>query len=77
MPKVVPVAAADAWARGIARSRTVELSIGGQRIDKHYQKWWRLYAELYMDESAKLNYGKMTSRCPRQRKGLLAIDLLL
>ena len=50
----------DAWVAESAIS-TVELSIGGQRIDKHYQRWWRLYAELYMDESAKLNYGKMTS----------------
>ena len=39
----------------------VELSIGGQRIDKHYQKWWRLYSELYLDESKKANYGKMTT----------------
>jgi hypothetical protein len=52
--------ATDAWAAERAIS-TAELSIGGQRIDKHYQKWWRLYAELYMDESKKLNYGKMTS----------------
>jgi len=50
----------DAWVAESAIS-TVELSIGGQRIDKHYQKWWRLYAELYMDEATKLNYGKMTS----------------
>ena len=50
----------DAWVAERAIS-TVELSIGGQRIDKHYQKWWRLYAELYLDESKKLNYGKMTS----------------
>ena len=50
----------DAW---VAESaiKDVELSIGGQRIDKHYQRWWRLYAELYLDESAKLNWGKMTS----------------
>jgi len=41
--------------------KDVELSIGGQRIDKHYQKWWRLYAELYLDGETKLNYGKMTS----------------
>ena len=40
---------------------SVELSIGGQRVDKHYQKWWRLYSELYLDESKKLTYGKMTS----------------
>jgi hypothetical protein len=39
----------------------VELSIGGQRIDKHYQKWWRLYSELYLDESKKATYGKMTT----------------
>jgi len=39
----------------------VELSIGGQRIDKHYQKWWRLYSELYLDESKKANWGKMTT----------------
>jgi len=38
----------------------VELSIGGQRIDKHYQRWWRLYSELYLDESKKANYAKLT-----------------
>ncbi len=39
----------------------VELTIGGQRIDKHYQNWFRLYAEVFLSESDKLNYGKMTS----------------
>ena len=39
----------------------VELSIGGQRVDKHYQKWWRLYSELYLDEAKRVQYGKMTS----------------
>ena len=39
----------------------VELSIGGQRIDKHYQKWWRLYSELYLDEAKKATYAKMTT----------------
>jgi len=43
----------------------IELTIGGQRIDKHYQTWWRLYAELFLSESEKINYGKMTSSsCP-------------
>jgi len=56
----VPIKTEDAW---IAESavKDVELSIGGQRIDKHYQRWWRLYAELYLDESKKQSYGKMTS----------------
>jgi len=39
----------------------VELSIGGQRIDKHYQKWWRLYDNLYHDEAKKASYAKMTT----------------
>lgn len=39
----------------------VTLTIGGQQIDKHYQTWWRLYAELFLDESAKLKYDKMTT----------------
>ncbi len=39
----------------------IELTIGGQRIDKHYQKWWRLYSELFMDTDKKANYQKMTS----------------
>ena len=39
----------------------IELTIGGQRIDKHYQRWWRLYSELYLDNSKKAEWGKMTS----------------
>ena len=39
----------------------LELTIGGQRIDKHYQTWWRLYAETFLGESDKIAYGKMTS----------------
>jgi len=39
----------------------VELTIGGQRIDKHYQTWFRLYAETFLGESDKINYGKMAS----------------
>lgn len=39
----------------------LELTIGGQRIDKHYQTWWRLYAELFLNEQDKVEWGKMTS----------------
>ena len=46
--------------------KDVELSIGGQRIDKHYQKWWRLYSELYLDESKKAVWGKMTTAVDSQ-----------
>ena len=39
----------------------VELTIGGQRIDKHYQTWFRLYAECFLGESDKIAYGKLAS----------------
>ena len=50
----------DCWAAERA-IKDVELSVGGQRIDKHYQRWWRLYSELYLDDSKKATWGKMTS----------------
>ena len=40
---------------------SVELFIGGQTIDKHYQTWFRLYAEVFLNETKKMNYGKLTS----------------
>jgi len=39
----------------------IELSIGGQRIDKHYQLWWRLYAELFLNAAEKAKYNKLTT----------------
>ena len=55
--------ATNAFAGWVAERaiKSAELSIGGQRIDKHYQRWWRLYSELYLDESKRINWGKMTS----------------
>ena len=40
---------------------SVELYIGQQLIDKHYQRWWRIYSELTHDEARKAQYSKMTS----------------
>ena len=53
-------AASNEWVAERA-IKDVELSIGGQRIDKHYQTWWRLYSELYLDSSKKTTWGKMTT----------------
>ena len=39
----------------------VELTIGGQRIDKLYQRWWRLFSELYHSEAKKAQYSKMVN----------------
>ena len=40
---------------------SVEIYIGHQLIDKHYQRWWRIFSELNHDESKKDQYSKMTS----------------
>ena len=62
----------DAWLAE-RMIKDVELSIGGQRIDKHYQKWWRLYSELYLDEAKKSNYGKMTTAIHKGKKIFLPL----
>jgi hypothetical protein len=51
-----------AWVAERAFS-SIELFIGGQSIDKHYQLWFRLYAEVFLDDTKKQNYGKLCS-CP-------------
>jgi hypothetical protein len=40
---------------------SIQLFIGGQSIDKHYQLWFRLYSEVYLDDTKKATYGKLTS----------------
>jgi len=51
-----------AWVAERAFS-SVEVFIGGQSIDKHYQLWFRLYAEVFLNDTKKQNYGKLCS-CP-------------
>ena len=52
----------------------VELTIGGQRIDKHYQTWWRLYAEVFLNESDKYAWGKMTTMSNPTATGTSALS---
>lgn len=55
----------------------VEWQIGGQRIDKHYQVWWRLYSELYMGIDQKRNYAKMTTFAGNySESGIVQLPLL-
>jgi hypothetical protein len=51
--------------------KDVELTIGGQKIDMHYQRWWRLYSQLYMPENKRTLYGKMTSNPNAQSSNVL------
>ena len=39
--------------------KQVELEIGGQRIDQHHNDWYRLFSELYMDDTEKKAYRRM------------------
>jgi len=38
----------------------VELEIGGQRIDKHYADWFRMYDSLFRMDNDRENYRRMT-----------------
>lgn len=40
---------------------SIELQIGNNTIDKHYQLWWRLYSILFMTASNREVYDKMTT----------------
>ncbi len=40
---------------------SIEVQIGNNTIDKHYQTWWRLYSELFFDHAKKTQYAKLTS----------------
>ena len=39
----------------------VELTIGGQRIDKQYARWWRIYSEMNYNNAKKAEYSKLTN----------------
>lgn len=39
--------------------KEVELEIGGQRIDKLYSDWFRIFDELYRSSDEKLAYRKL------------------
>ena len=41
----------------------IELTIGGQRIDKHYQTWFRLFSELFLSDENRIQYNKMATYC--------------
>ena len=55
--------------------KKIEFLIGGQVIDVHYQTWWRLWSECFLDKSKRLDYSKMTS-LPTQTAGTVLLPLL-
>ena len=45
--------------------RSVELEIGGQRIDKHYSDWLHIWGELTQTAGHQLGYGTMIGNTPQ------------
>lgn len=39
---------------------SVELEIGGQRIDKHYADWFRIYDSLFRKDEERAQYRRLT-----------------
>jgi len=59
--ELAPILSADPVWLAERAFKSIELTIGGQRIDKHYQLWFRLWSEVFQGGSKKLSYGKLTS----------------
>lgn len=54
----------------------IDFVIGGNLIDRHYQSWWRLWSECFLDEARKSGYGKMTSFPATTLTGTVILPLL-
>lgn len=50
---------------GHALIKSVELEIGGQRIDKHYGDWIHIWAELTQTAGHQLGYANMVGNIPK------------
>ena len=47
---------------GLALFNSIELQLGGQRIDKHYSNWWDVWTELTETSEKLTGYNKMVGR---------------
>lgn len=47
---------------GLALFNSVELQLGGQRIDKHYSEWWDIWSELTETSEHLQGYNQMVGR---------------
>ena len=52
---------------------TVELEIGGQRIDKHYSDWYRMYSEIFRRHDEKDQYRRMVDFVDGESSALSAV----
>lgn len=59
--KMKSLANKPTWYPAEALIKEVELEIGGQKIDRHYSDWFRIYDELFHTQEQKLAYRRMTN----------------
>lgn len=61
LPTEAKVGGTFAWTRQIGNVllKTVELEIGGQRIDKHYGEWLHIWNELTQTAEREVGYNNM------------------
>ena len=62
LPEVTPASNQDfRWVDyvGLAMIKSVEIEIGGQKIDKHYGEWMYIWNELSQTAGKKDGYNKM------------------
>ena len=74
VPKVAGgVATGFRWLNwlGHALVKTVEVEIGGQRIDKHYGDWLHIWNELTQSAGHQLGYANMVGNVPQLTSPLL------
>ncbi|MEW5315082.1 MAG: hypothetical protein WDW38_006534 [Sanguina aurantia] len=62
----VPLDSAFRWLGYVGQTiiKTVELEIGGMRIDKHYGDWLHIWNELTQTAGKQLGYGNMVGNIP-------------
>ena len=49
------------WYPAEAIIKEIELELGGQKLDRHYSDWWRIYDELFRSGEQKEAYKRMTN----------------
>ena len=54
----------------------IELEIGGQRVDKHYSDWFRIYDSLFRKDDEREQYQRLTDFHPEDANGLERIFYL-
>ena len=64
--EIESITSTSSWVNwlGHAMIKSVELEIGGQRIDKHYSEWFHIWNELSQPAGKQVGYANMVGNVP-------------